>query len=274
MEPVDILKHTANFKKARSNFVLAVAFTLANLILIYLDASFYFPFSIYTPLSFLMNGKFEALYNGDNLYLIVSVIIALVILALFFLCWLISGKKRVFILIALILFGIDSVIMLIDAISVLDTLDASFLIDIAFHAWVLYFLVMGTMAWAKLRGVSPEAVAAAQACGVNPAPIPEQTTTGDSIQESTPLRPDDKNGRILIKADYEDLHISMKRTRGLTELIINGNVYDEIAGMVEKEYALHARVYNTYIRGECKSSRSHMYLYANNQLIAKKLRIF
>ena len=92
--------------------------------------------------------------------------------------------------------------------------------------------------------------------------------------ESIPLRIDDKKGRVLIAAEYEKLQISMKRTHGLTELIVNGNVYDEVKGTVEFEYSLIAKVENIIIAGAYSSTRLHVYLYADGMLIAKKIRIY
>jgi len=91
---------------------------------------------------------------------------------------------------------------------------------------------------------------------------------------SKPLRPDDKKGRILIAAKYEDMQISMKRIRGLTELIVNGNVYAEIEGVLEFEYTLTANINGKMISGMCKMTTSCMYLYVDSILIKKKLRLY
>ena len=91
---------------------------------------------------------------------------------------------------------------------------------------------------------------------------------------SSLLRADDKKGRILIAVNYEDMQISMKRTRGLTELIVNGNVYDEVKGTVEFGYTLTANLNGKKIVGMCNSVTAHMYIFVNDVLIKKKLRLF
>lgn len=88
------------------------------------------------------------------------------------------------------------------------------------------------------------------------------------------MRDDTQKGRILIAAEYSGRHISMKRSRGLTELIIDGQVYDEISGTLETNYSLFATVDGVKITGSFDGLRSHMYLYADDLRIAKKLRLF
>jgi hypothetical protein len=61
------------------------------------------------------------------------------------------ARRAVFILVALIFFSIDSLALLF---LVLNTESiVSFLMEIAFHGWILYYLINGVRAWAKIRGI-------------------------------------------------------------------------------------------------------------------------
>lgn len=130
--------------------------------------------------------------TGSNYYLYFSIILAVVLLLIFFVCWLFSAKKRFFILIALILFTLDTLFMLI---SIIGQFDLSYLIDIAFHAWVLYYLILGTIAWIKMRRVTSGEIAEAMGCGVAPsqnfigAPNPPLEAEFTPIEETPAASP-------------------------------------------------------------------------------------
>ena len=73
---------------------------------------------------------------------------------------------------ALVLFSLDSLVMLgMMALS----WDVSWLVDVAFHAWVMYYLVIGVAANSRLKGMpSMEELQAAEAAGqAQPEPAPE-----------------------------------------------------------------------------------------------------
>jgi len=76
--------------------------------------------------------------------------------SVYLICYLFSKKWRAFILVALILFSLDALIML--GVMVLTGEYAEFLLNVLFHAWILFYLISGTVAWAKLIGVTPAAL--------------------------------------------------------------------------------------------------------------------
>jgi len=58
-------------------------------------------------------------------------------------------------LVALIVFSIDSLILIYIALWAIEYGgDYRILIDFAFHGWVMFNLIVGTIAWAKLRRVN------------------------------------------------------------------------------------------------------------------------
>jgi len=274
------------FKRARSNLLLAVAFTAANLLLTAFGSDAYLLFSAIVPQFIFEIGRSLAEQLQNSAFMIGGLLIAFFVVALYFVCWIFAKRLRAFILVALIFFSIDSLVFVL--LALITEFKASYALDIVFHGWVLFYLISGVMAWSKLRGVSADDFnaalqgisAAATGMRSRNASFTDQTATtvmqqdeDNSVTRSrTILRMDEKKGRVLIAANYEGLQISMKRTYGLTELIVNGNVYDEVKGTVETEYSLTANVQNIKIVGIYKPM--HMYLYANDVLIAKKLRLY
>jgi len=276
MDTAMIKQQALKFKNARTNLLMVVVFTTVNLILAAFNAGIYMLFSATIPQLIFETGRIVAEELEINGILIIGLVIAILIISLYFICWLLTKRSRVFILVALIFFSIDSLLFLF--LTLAAEFEISFLLDIAFHGWVMFYLINGTIAWAKLRGVSADEYHAVlketDVAAVNQNIDDVLQQDEEENQKNVPLRFDDKKGRILIQADYEDLQISMKRTRGLTELIVNGNVYDEVKGTIETEYTLTANVLNKKITGVYHSVKSHMYLYVNDLLIAKKLRLF
>lgn len=148
-------KHTAKFSSARINLFAAAAFTAVNIILMAAGSFSYFLFSFTVPYTIAQLGMYltgslpadhytdwgEGAFLGSG-FLIGTMIAAAVIIGLFVLCGILSKKNRVWLTVALVLFAIDCAFMLYIALS--GGFEASvIIIDIAFHAWVMYYLASG-----------------------------------------------------------------------------------------------------------------------------------
>ena len=48
--------------------------------------------------------------------------------------------------------------------------------------------------------------------------------------------------RILVTADWNGRHIEVRRSRGLTELVVDGRVSGRKEGIIEREYTISARI--------------------------------
>ena len=118
---------------ARVNLLLMSILTVANVILFALGSDTYLLFSasipMYLPILFV-----ESLVT----YAILGVILTLPYLAL----WFFSKKSRGCMIGALVLFSLDCIVMLYFAIG---PYFADWIIDIVFHAWVMYYLIMGVV---------------------------------------------------------------------------------------------------------------------------------
>ena len=89
------------------------------------------------------------------------------------------------------------------------------------------------------------------------APQPEETPATQPLVESTfydaslggqPNTPslgapqEEWKYRILVPADWNGRHIEVRRSRGLTELVVDGRVYGRTEGIIEREHTISARI--------------------------------
>ena len=89
---------------------------------------------------------------------------ALGIILLYFICWFFAKRLPAFILVAFIIIII--IIIIIDSLLLIGLIlvsgfETAYLLDIAFHGWILLRLVSGVAAWTKLRHVNPNDLKAA-----------------------------------------------------------------------------------------------------------------
>lgn len=137
------------FNSARANLLLAIILTVVNIALYLLEADLMFLFSATVPYYMVIFGhssEIPALF-------ICTVIVAAVILVLYLLCWILSKKNRVWIRVALVMFIFDTIALLFVTFGFENT---GAVMDIVFHALVLYYLIIGTSAANKLDNMPPE----------------------------------------------------------------------------------------------------------------------
>lgn len=166
-------KYEQQYKTCRYNLLLVIIFTIISMVTIYTSGR-YFLFSAYIPLSVFTYGIVYGSISGNSVaayfdgvssdvvetakllspsaWLAVSIIIAVIILAVYFICWLVSKKHPAAMIVAAAFFAIDCVVLLID-------FDETMIIDLVFHAWVMFYLVLAIIANAKLKKLPPEEAA-------------------------------------------------------------------------------------------------------------------
>ena len=156
------------YHSARTSLLAMIAFTVVNIVLLFIDSSSYFLFSLYVPyilvfMGLLFTGRLPEISNMEefagfeilpDVVLTVMVVLASIIVLLHLISWIFSKKNRVgWLIFALVLFSIDTVFMfLMQGISV-DTI-----IDVVFHVWVIVSLANGIRAHKKLQALPPEEV--------------------------------------------------------------------------------------------------------------------
>ncbi|MBO5898732.1 MAG: hypothetical protein J6R04_06955 [Clostridia bacterium] len=156
----------SRYHSARVNLLIVVALTVLNAILLASGGNSYFLFSVFVPyytvlMGMLLCGKFPAEFYGEefesfeffgNGILIAAIVIAVLMLALYVLCYVMSGKWRGgWLVAALVLMTADTLIMLW-----LGGFDADALTDLIFHVWVVICLALGVHACYKLKTLPPE----------------------------------------------------------------------------------------------------------------------
>ena len=147
------------YNVSRGTLVLVVLFTLINVVLCFLGQDTYFLFSAIVPyfiasIGALWGGLYSPEYYVDMemteadfwpmSLVIVCAVVAIVIIALYFVCWLLSKKHVAFMIIALVLFVIDTIMM-----PILFGISLEWILDYVFHAWVLISLILGIIHYFK-----------------------------------------------------------------------------------------------------------------------------
>jgi len=136
------------FKNCRSNLLLLVALSGINVILTIVNSGITFLFSATFPTFSVEIGKVFSEEFGDNVFFVIGIVIAFIVIAFYGICYLLSKKYKVFILVALVLFVFDTMLLL--SFLTID-IDFATIIDIVFHAWVIYCLAIGVKEWANLK---------------------------------------------------------------------------------------------------------------------------
>ena len=159
------------YNSSISNLLLVVIFSTVNILLLVLNAGTYFLFSAYIPyfladFGMYFSGAYPAEYYADIpdmdlsggpvwSLLIVCLAIAAVIILLYLLCWFLAKKKKAgWLITATVLFCIDTVIMFL-----LTGINTGMIVDIIFHAWVIFSLISGIInlnKWKSIPDAKPE----------------------------------------------------------------------------------------------------------------------
>lgn len=268
----------SKFASARHNLLLVAAFTLINVILLATNSNTYFLFSAYIPyllvdLGMAFCGMYPIEYYGGDLtgyvfmdksFFVILLVIALVVLALYLLCWYLSQQNKAgWLIFALVFFSIDTALMLL-----LNGIAAESLIDIVFHVWVIYSLAAGIHANSKLKKL-PEEPQESTATEIT---TEEEKET--VIQDSTVLRYADESvkARVLLETESAGHKVIYRRVKRVNELVIDGRVYDEYTALVEMAHTLRACIGGHTIEAGYDGA-TNSFIAVDGQIVAKKFRI-
>lgn len=158
------------YSSSRFDLLFMVVLTLINLGLLLGGGTTYFLFSAFVPyqlaaFGYIWCGMMPQEYYGeefadltfyDTSVFVVLFIIAVLLVAVYGLFAFLARKGRGgFLVAALVLFSIDTAAMLL-----LGGIGVDTIIDLALHAWVVYDIARGVVAWRKLKAMPPEVPAA------------------------------------------------------------------------------------------------------------------
>jgi hypothetical protein len=195
LSPRTVLEN--QYRTARMNLLIAILFTLINIVILFTNGGSYFLFSISIPYILAIVGADlcgmmpPEYYEGaeyveflDPSFLVVMLVLAAVILALYVLCFFMSKKhKSGWFVFALVMFCIDTAAM----VALMGI--GNSVVDLIFHIFVIVYLVMGIRVPNKLKALDEQeaaaeaaaaAAAAEQAAGEEMA---DQTATSTTAEE-------------------------------------------------------------------------------------------
>lgn len=257
------------YNVARANLLLMLILTIVNLILLMANAGVMLLFSATAPYIIVSIGVISEI----NVILIICLLITAIILITYFLCWLFSRYHYGWMVAALVLFSIDTLMM---AGMYILAQDISGILDVVIHIFVLYYLIVGVRYGYKLKEQPATSDTKSEATEESfSAPGEEVSTESTSSSDSVPLRKanNDIKYRVLLEHEYLGHHICYRRVKRVNELVIDGYVYDDVEMLIETAHALNARLdghsFQVGFNGHAQS-----YLRVDGQKIASKLRLY
>jgi hypothetical protein len=275
------------YKNARATLLMIVSFTAINLLLLITNSNIYFLFSAFFPcfittIGMFLCGRFPVEYYNDtpeivflnDSFFVIMLVIAVLITLLYLLSWFMTRKNRVgWLIFSLVIFGLDTLGMLL-----INGFHIESIMDILFHGVILYYISLGICAHYKYKKFMNDDETTTicenvyEVTDENEADNPENIANNQ--QDSPILRKADPNvkHRVLLKTRIFNYEICYRRVKHTNELVINGNVYDELEGVIEFSHILRA-----CIDGHCfiaGFNGTHSFISVDGQEIAKKIRIF
>ncbi|MBO5047255.1 MAG: hypothetical protein J6D19_02470 [Clostridia bacterium] len=139
-----ISQNDAKYKNARLSLLLIVLFSVVNVFSMTFGDT-YFLFSAFLPQILVMVGLELTYEAGDNLYMIVAMVIAVISIVPYLLCWIFSKKRVGWMIAALVFFILDSLLFVESLIAMLSAGEFSFILDLLFRIWALGSIIMGVV---------------------------------------------------------------------------------------------------------------------------------
>lgn len=264
------------YNSSIANLLLVVVFSAVNIVLLLVNADTYFLFSAFLPYFAVDYGMFlcgmypeEYYYDmpdttfEDKSFLGLYIAIAAAFLLAYLLCWYLAKKKKIgAVILALVMFLIDTAAMLWLTGFVMDSI-----IDILMHIWVISYLVIGIVTYFKIKKAPQEEV-----CDTDDSDTEDEATDVDGNSKVLRMA-DDVKCRVFVEAEEKGMHIVFRRVKRTNELVINGCVYDEYEALAEFAHTLTAKVNGHRIEAVYDGASS-VKIFVDSQLVAKKMRIF
>lgn len=242
-----------NYAMARAGLLIVLIFTLVNTLFSFFDSEMYFLFSLSLPLYFIYPEGIMAGEMIDIIFLVISI----VFIAAIALCWLMSKKHFGWMIGALVLFLIDCYFLgvMIYFAEAMYGAGLEFTFDAIIHILVIVETIVGIVAGAKLKKLTPKGTAATAADILlffeedlsGKAQPSEAAATTEIERNELPDSPilgayDGKNIGAYLIVVYDGKQIQIVRKMSATLLIIDGQIYAQKKGMINKSYDLSCNV--------------------------------
>ncbi len=152
----------AKYNNMRYSLLLVIVFSAINVVsLAFAEA--YFLFSSYFSQLLTQIGYVLYLESEAPVFLIVFGVLALLSILPYLLCWIFSKEKYGWMIGALVLFSLDTLVFLPDCLLMLASGDFSMIIDLFFHGWVLFSLIAGVKYGVSMKKEPQEPVESPEA---------------------------------------------------------------------------------------------------------------
>lgn len=263
---------------ARSNLLFAVIVTLVNIVLIACNSGIYFLFSVYIPYFTALIGAMFHYYPDEvadligteitpdaaTVFFVVCLVVAVLLLVPYLLCWIFSKRHHGWMIAALVLFSLDSLWLIVN-------FDISLIMDILFHAYVLYFLISGVRngiqvkkASAGMDGYASSVPPIQFTPDGTPVALDEAPAEGETartaVEDSPVLRTASEAAGQKVKVYAETTRDGHKITyrrvgKDTEELVVDGQVYAEMSRPRTKIASMSATVAGMYVEaGVCQGN--------------------
>ena len=136
----------------RHTLLMVIIFTAVNLAMLVSDAGRYFLFSASVPYyltAFCIGMDYGLGVDGIGRFTTVALVISAVIIAVYLLCWLLGKKKSGWYVVALVMFTLDTLVLL--AMTLLLDIFTESIMDLVFHAMVIFSLFQLIAAEKKMK---------------------------------------------------------------------------------------------------------------------------
>ena len=154
------------YQNGRTSLLLITGFSAINLVTLFFGST-YFLFSSYiTQLISIIGSVFYEELGGSIPVLLVTFALGAISVLPYLLCWIFSKKHVGWMIAALALFSVDSLLLLFDMLtSLFGGFDISYLIDIAFHIWAIASLAIAVSYKLRAKNDAQEPAAVWEAEG-------------------------------------------------------------------------------------------------------------
>lgn len=135
-------KNEVGYNGARSSILTILLFSVINIFSIAFGDS-YFLFSSYITQVLVLEGLYASTEMGDSMFLVIFLVMAVISVIPYLLCFLFSKKKTGWMIVAAVLFSIDTAIFFFDFLVYLLAGYYSGILDALFHVWALVSIIKG-----------------------------------------------------------------------------------------------------------------------------------
>ena len=130
----------AAYKAARGNLLAMLVLTAVNTLLALTGSDRYYLFTDFAAYIWAAFARGFYDFTGEAKWLVLGAAGAVLVMAVYFLCWLLSKKRRGWLTAALVLFSVDTAALVAGLVTAFE---ASSILDVVFHGLLLWYLAMG-----------------------------------------------------------------------------------------------------------------------------------